>query len=301
MKSTHRSLLIPALAAALLAAPLLASAQDAHCKFSEPRSLKLDLAGAKSVLFEVGSNDLKIKAAAGADNTLTGRACASSQDLLKGLTVTQKRSGDKLVVSLVEDRPVKISFGSSYSYLDLSGAVPNDVLVRLDVGSGDAALSGAKAASADVGSGDVDLRDIAGLVTAKIGSGDLKLDGAGALKVLGIGSGDLEAARITGKAEVGSVGSGDLTLKGVGGGFSLRSIGSGDVNLSDVTGDVEVGSIGSGDVDLRDVTGDVDVGSIGSGDLTVHGVRGNLTVHSRGSGDIDQRGVTGTVQVPEEH
>jgi hypothetical protein len=281
MQSTHRSLLIPALAAALLAAPLLASAQDAHCKFSEPRSLKLDLAGAKSVLFKVGSNDLKIKAATGADDTLAGRACASSQDLLKGLTVTQKRAGDKLVVSLVEDRPIKISFGSSYSYLDLTGAVPNDVLVQLDVGSGDAALSGAKAASADVGSGDVDLRDIAGLVTAKIGSGDLKLDGAGALKVLGIGSGDLEAVRITGKTEVGNIGSGDLTLKG-GGGFSLKSI-------------------GSGDVDLSDITGDVDVGSIGSGDLTVHGVRGNLTVHNRGSGDIDQRGVTGTVDVPKEH
>ncbi|WDS37103.1 DUF4097 family beta strand repeat-containing protein [Pseudoxanthomonas sp.] len=263
MKSTHRSLLIPALAAVLLATPLLASAQDAHCKFSEPRSLKLDLAGAKSVLFEVGSNDLKLKATAGADSALAGRACASSQDLLKGLTVTQKRSGDKLVVSLAEDRPFKISFGSSYSYLDLTGTVPNDVLVQLDVGSGDASLSGAKAASADVGSGDVDLRDIAGLVTTKIGSGDLKLDGAGALKVLSIGSGDLEAARVTGKAEVGS-------------------IGSGDVNLSDVTGDVEVGSIGSGD-------------------LTVHGVRGNLTVHSRGSGDIDQRDVTGTVDVPKEH
>ncbi len=282
MKSTHRSLLIPALAAALLAAPLLASAEDAHCKFSEPRSLKLDLAGAKSVLFEVGSSDLKLKAAAGADNTLTGRACASSQDLLKGLTVTQKRSGDKLIVSLTEDRPIRIGFGSSYSYLDLTGTVPNDVLVQLDVGSGDATLSGAKAASADVGSGDVDLRNIAGLVTAKIGSGDLKLDGAGALKVLSIGSGDLEAARVAGKAEVGSVGSGDLTLKGVGGGFSLKSIGSGDVDLGDVTGDVEVGSVGSGG-------------------LTIRNVRGNLTVHSRGSGDIDQRGVTGTVDVPKEH
>lgn len=282
MKSTNRFLLIPALAAAWLAAPLLASAEDGHCKFSEPRSLKLDLAGATSVLFEVGSSDLKLKAAAGADNALAGRACASSQDLLKGLIVTQKRSGDKLIVSLTEDRPIRISFGSSYSYLDLTGAVPNDVLVQLDVGSGDATLSGARAASADVGSGDVDLHDIAGLVTAKIGSGALKLNGAGALKVLSIGSGELEAARVAGKAELGSVGSGDLTLNGVGGGVSLRSI-------------------GSGDVDLHDVTGDVEVGAIGSGELTIRNVRGNLTVHSRGSGDLDQRGVTGTVQVPEEH
>lgn len=278
MTSTHRLLLIPALAAGLLACPLLASAQDAHCKFSEPRALKLDLAGAKSVVFEVGSSDLKVKASAGADSALSGRACASTQDLLKDLTLTQKRVGDKLVVSLAQDRPLKISFGSSYSYLDLSGTVPNDILVQLDVGSGDTSLSGAKAASADVGSGDVTLRDIAGPVTAKIGSGDLKLDGAGAFKLLGIGSGDLEASRIKGKVEIGSIGSGDA---------KLREIGSLDVN-----------SVGSGDIDVSDVNGSVVVGSIGSGDLTVRDVRGDLTVHRKGSGDIDQRGVTGTVNLP---
>jgi hypothetical protein len=280
MTSTHRLLLIPALAAGLLATPLLASAQDAHCKFSEPRALKLDLAGAKSVVFEVGSNDLKVKASAGADNALAGRACASTQDLLKRLTLTQKRVGDKLVVSLAEDRPLKISFGSSYSYLDLSGTVPNDLLVQLDVGSGDTSLSGARAVSADVGSGDVTLRDIAGPVTAKIGSGDLNLDGAGAFKLLSIGSGDLEAARVKGKVEIGSMGSGDAKLRDIGG--------------------LDVTSVGSGDIDVSDVDGSVVVGSIGSGDLTVRDVRGNLTVHRKGSGDIDQRGVTGTVNLPKQ-
>ncbi|WP_093139877.1 DUF4097 family beta strand repeat-containing protein [Pseudoxanthomonas sp. GM95] len=275
---------LPTLAAAvLLALPMLAQAADpAHCKFSEPRSLKLDLAGATSVLFKVGSSDLRLKAGNGAAGALNGRACASSADLLKDMQISQQRDGDKLVVTLMPEKKLTFSFsGSTYWYMDLDGTVPNDVLVQLDVGSGDASLTGAKAASADVGSGDIDLRDIAGPVTAKIGSGDLKLDGAASLKLLSIGSGDAEVNRVAGKADIGSVGSGDLKLQRV--------------------GSVSVGSVGSGDVELRDVGGDVTVGSIGSGDLNVNDVRGNLTVRSRGSGDIDQHGVTGTVDVPKDH
>ncbi len=280
MQTFTRCLLFTALAVSG-ATPLLAHAADeAHCKFSEPRKLDLDLAGVKSVLFKVGSNDLKLKASAGASGALSGRACAASQDRLKDLTLTQQRQGDKLVVSLAEDRPLRFSMGESYTYLDITGTVPADVLVQLDVGSGDATLDGARAASADVGSGDVELRDIAGPVTAKVNSGDLKLHGAGSLRLLSIGSGDVEGDRIGGAVEVGDIGSGDLTLR--------------------QTGAVTVKSIGSGDVGLRGVSGNVEVGSIGSGDLRVDDVRGNFTVHSVGSGDVDTGHVSGTVSVPKD-
>lgn len=281
MKTIHRhgSLLI--LTAGLLTSPLMASAEEAQCKFSEPRELKLELAGAKSILFDVGASNLKVKATASAGNTLQGRACASSQDLLKSLTVTQKRVGDKLVVTLTEDHPIRISFGSSYSYLDLTASVPDDLLVQLDVGSGDASLSGAKAASADVGSGDAELSGIAGLVTAKVGSGDLKLHDIGALHVLEVGSGDLVGDHVRGQVRIDEIASGDLTLKQLDAGAQL-------------------GSIASGDATFANVTGDVTVDSIGSGNLNVDGVRGKLTVRHLGSGDIDQRGVTGTVDLPKE-
>lgn len=280
MQTLTRCVLFTALAVSG-AAPLLAHAADeAHCRFSEPRKLDLDLAGAKSVLFKVGSNTLKLKASAGAPGALSGRACAAKQDGLKDLTLTQQRQGDKLVVSLAEDRPLRLSFGDSYTYLDIAGTLPADVLVQLDVGSGDATLEGAGAASADVGSGDADLRDIAGPVTAKVGSGDLKLRGAGSLRLLEVASGDVEGERIGGPVEVGGVGSGDLSLR--------------------QTGAVTVKSIGSGDVGLHGVSGNVQVGSIGSGSLVADDVRGDLTVHSRGSGDIDTERVSGTVSVPED-
>jgi hypothetical protein len=51
---------------ALLLLPLSALAADApNCKFTAARALKLDVAGAKTVVFEVNQHDLKVVASAG--------------------------------------------------------------------------------------------------------------------------------------------------------------------------------------------------------------------------------------------
>ena len=268
-----------ALSAALL---LLATASTPafaeQCAHSAPRSLDLDLSGVKTVKFEVGANRLRLDATPGADGALAGRACAASAALLDGLTLTQYRDGDRLVVSLGRDRPLRISLGSSYSYLDIAGSVPDDVLVQLDVGSGEAYLAGASAASADVGSGEAGLRRIRGRATVKVGSGDIDIDDAGALKVLSIGSGEVEVRNLRGDAEVGSIGSGDFKLKRGAGSVSIDSIGSGDAALADVAGSVRVGSIGSGDLDVQGLGGDLVVDSLGSGDIDHGGVRGAVDV-----------------------
>ncbi|KQQ84418.1 hypothetical protein ASF73_15190 [Xanthomonas sp. Leaf131] len=271
---------LPVSLAMLFALPGAAFAQE-QCKFSEPRSLELKLSGVKSVLFEVASNDLHLDAVPGNSGRLSGRACAAHANLLKGLTVTQKRVGDKLVVTLDDDRSMRLSIGESYAYLDLRGSVPDTLLVQFDVGSGDADMSGAAAVSADVGSGDMAIRRTKGRVTAKVGSGDIELDDMGALRVLAVGSGDLKATQVRGAAEIGKVGSGDVKLRGV-------------------AGNVKLGTIGSGDVDIDDVQGDVNVEAINSGALRVRKVRGNVGVVRKGSGDIDVSDVAGTTRVPTE-
>ncbi|MCD9028666.1 DUF4097 domain-containing protein [Luteimonas sp. BDR2-5] len=267
------------LLAALLAAPLAALADGPQCRNSEPRDLALDLAGVRTVRFEIGNSKLRIDGAASPDATLRGRACASSDTQLRSLVLEQRKSGDTLTVSLRRESSGSGWFGNNYAYLDLAGQVPADVLVQAVVGSGDAWVTGVSAASADVGSGDAELRRVAGRVTAKVGSGDIKLDDVGTLKVLSIGSGDIDARNVRGAVEVGSVGSGDLELQKVG-------------------GDVRVGSLGSGDIDVRDVGGSVRVDSIGSGDLDVRGVAGDFEVGSKGSGDISHRDVRGAVTLP---
>lgn len=268
------------LLACVLALPFAAQANDSSCRHSEPRQLALDMDGVRTVKFEIGGNKLRLDATPGADGALSGRACASSAGALAKLKLEQQRDGDQLTVRLYREGPLGGLFsGRGHAWLDLSGSVPDNVLVQLSVGSGDAWVTGASAMSADVGSGDVDARSITGLVTAMVGSGDITLHDIGALDIRSIGSGDIEAQQVRGRVNVGSIGSGDFELEGV-------------------AGDVDIGSIGSGDADLRDVRGSVSVGSIGSGDLDVRGAGVDLTVRSLGSGRVRHTGIGGSVDVP---
>ena len=284
----------------LAAAPAAALADD--CPHSAPRSLALDLAGVKAVRIETNQHDVRLRAAPGASHVVSGRACAGKPQWLEHLTVTQERHGDTLVVRARRevDGGLSTLFGNNRASLELTGTVPDDVLVQLVVGSGDGEVEGAAAASADVGSGDAILRRVRGAATAKVGSGDIEIDGAGSLKVLSIGSGDLKARDIGGRVEVGSIGSGDFALDGARGDVRIGSIGSGDAGLRNVSGNVHIESIGSGDAGLHDVSGAVRIDSIGSGGAEVRGAA-SLSVGRIGSGDVDHRGVAGTVDLPREH
>lgn len=241
--------------------PMAALAQDGNCQHSQARDLRLDLAGAKAVVFDIGPHDLEV--VTGARSEVHGRACASDAKYLPELTLTQHRVGDKLVVVAQRSQGSWFNFGGShYAYMKLSATVPDNLMVQLNVGSGDARATGVAALSADVGSGDVKAQRVRGLVTADVGSGDIVLEDIGALQVMSVGSGDLKASRIA--------------------------------------RDAKVGDIGSGDVELRQIGGSVEVDDIGSGDLDVDGVRGNLRVRSVGSGSVDHRGVAGSIDVPKD-
>ncbi len=265
---------------ALALLPATAFAAEDHCKFSQPKALELDLSGAKAVVFEVNSHDLKLVASPAARAALNGRACASTEDLLRQLVVSQQKVGDKLVVKLErQNQGLNFNFsGSTYAYLDLSGTLPDTVQVQLKVGSGDASLTGAHSMSADVGSGDVVARDIKGLATAAIGSGDIELSNVGALHIVSIGSGDAKVEGVRGDVQVGSIGSGDLQLRGV-------------------QGAVNIDSLGSGDIDVRDTRGAVVLGTLGSGDLEVRNAA-SLQVRRTGSGSVNHSGITGVVDLP---
>jgi DUF4097 and DUF4098 domain-containing protein YvlB len=266
---------------ALLLLPLAAQASDdGHCKHSQPRKLQLDLSGVKTVVFDIGGNDLDVRASASPGNKVDGRACASSEKELDRLVLTQEKAGDRLLVhARREGNFGGIFLGNHYAYMKLQASVPDSVAVQLKVGSGDASVDGARTASVDTGSGDVRVSRVRGELTAAIGSGDLEAEDIGSLHLRSVGSGDATFRNVRGASKVGSIGSGDLGIRTTG-------------------GPVEIGSVGSGDVELANIGGNVTVGSIGSGDLDADGVRGDLSVRSIGSGDIDHRGVTGRADLP---
>ena len=284
-------------ASALLLLPLSALANDAPCRFTRTLDLPLQVGDARAVVLEVNQHDLDVRAD-GSAARLGGRACASSEALLAQLSLTQRRQGDKLIVTLRRDTQPGINLGQHYAWLDVSGSIPANVPVQLKVGSGDARVSGAASMSIDIGSGDVVASGTRGTLHATVGSGDLEIDGGESVQLLALGSGDAQIRNITRNVEIGTIGSGDVTLSDIGGTLKLDVMGSGELDARTVRGNAEIGVVGSGDVKLRAVSGNVTVRAHGSGDITVEGVGGNLTVVRSGSGDVRHKAVTGTVSLP---
>lgn len=248
------------LLAALLLAPLASHADE--CKFEAPRNLTLDLAGVREIQIDLHSHELHVTGNDGAKGgSVTGRACASDKALLDDLTVTQHREGDRLIIEAGNRGRTVISlFKSNYTSLQLDAQLPSQIPVVLNVGSGDAWVTGVQRLTSTVGSGDLHVNRIAGPFSSSVGSGDVDAH------------------------EVGSL--------------DIGSIGSGDIKVDTVRGDARVGSIGSGDVTVRNVSGSVRVDTLGSGDLRVQDVRGDLSVGAKGSGDVSHSGVQGKVNVP---
>lgn len=256
----------------LAALPFGASAKQ-PCEHSEARDLKLDLAGVKTVVFEIGAQELVLVANKRALVDVHAKACASDTALMPQLTLTQERVGDKLVVRAKREG---LNSGKRYAYLQVRASLPDTIPVQIKVGSGDAIVSGVASLSLDVGSGDAKAGRIRGMVYADVGSGDIELDDIGSLHVISVGSGDLSARRVRGAARIGSVHSGDLAISGTEGAVQLGSIGSGDAELTDIGGDVSVDSIGSGDLGVERTRGRLKVGNIGSGSVNHHAVAGSV-------------------------
>ena len=242
--------------AALLLAPLAAFATP--CQYEAPRNLQLDLAGVHAVQIEVHSQNLHLSGSeTGKDMRLTGRACASDASALAGLTITQRREGDQLLIELSSDSHMMINlFGGSYAYLEASVQLPAGMPVTVSVGSGDATVGGVRQLQSQVGSGDLHVSAV-GKFAASVGSGDIDASDIGSLDLGSVGSGDFRGKRIKGDARIGSIGSGDVTLRDVGGSVRADTLGSGDLGVSGVDGDFRLGAKGSGDVSHSAVKGKV--------------------------------------------
>jgi len=268
----------------ILAAASVPALAMHDCKFSAERNLDIDSGGLKDLQLVLGSSDARVEGVAGLKRVeVRGKACASEEGWLKGLTVTQERSGDRATVTTRrEDGPHMGGWGMSYAYIDLEVRVPADLMVDVDAGSGDSNVANVAALHFGSGSGDLNASHITGAVSIKVGSGDAIVDDVGSVTIERVGSGDIRATTVRGEVKVGHVG-------------------SGDVKFSDVRGGVHVESVGSGDLIVSRAGGDVEVGSIGSGDVTATDIGGSFIVHSAGSGDLRHRNVTGKVDVPRRH
>ena len=251
------------------------------CSYTAERKLDIDPAGLHSLAFKLGSSDLQVRGVTGlAKIEVRGKACASEEAKLVGLTVDQSRAGDRVTLTPNQANEQTFSlFGSNYAYIDLEVRVPATLAIEVKANSGDANIADVAALDFDSHSGDLIVHHVNGEVAVEVHSGDIKADDIGGLEVRRSGSGDVRATQVHGQIKVGHVGSGDL-------------------GFDDVAKSVQVESVGSGDVSVNRAGGDVVIGSIGSGDINVDGVGGDFVVRKAGSSDIHHHGVKGKVDVP---
>jgi hypothetical protein len=268
--------------ASLLALALLPAVASANspCRYSADRNFDVPASGLSTLAFDLGSNDVVLEGVDGLANVeVRGRACASDQAYIDGLTVDQQTSGDTLTITPHAGHDLHGNWsGMNYAYENLHVRAPSKLIARMRGDSGDAEVSHVASLDFETSSGDLLANHIPGTIGLELSSGDAR--GAD----LGI-------------VDVRSVSSGDITLSEVHGPIEVARVGSGDLRFSEV-GSVRVGSVGSGDVSVSDAGGDVSVDSIGSGDVTVNGVAGAFHVGSKGSGDVHYRNVRGQVSVP---
>lgn len=224
--------------AVIMVSALLVGCGVVTCDQTADRSTNVAAEGINTVriIAEAGSLDV-----AGQLNLTEveakGTACAGNSSDLDDIQFEVTTSGSEIVVE------ARTPGGNSQ--FDVTITVPGSVLVEIEDGSGD-----------------IDVRDVAGL----------QLDD---------GSGDVDVSNVSGDIFVIEDGSGDLGLREISGVVNVEKDGSGEITISDVGGDVRIGEDGSGSIHVTDVAGDFEV-------------------RQDGSGGIDHSGIAGTVDIPED-
>ena len=251
-----------------------------ECAFEAHRDFDIDPSGLKALEANLSSSDLRAEGVPGLTKIeVRGRACASEQARLAGITVDQRRDGDTVVLTTHQSEThMESMFGSNYAYVDLQVRMPPALLLRVRSASGDSVVKNISTLDFSSHSGDLIVDHIDGNVIVDVHSGDVKAREIGGLDVQHSGSGDVEASNVRGDVHVGRVGSGDLVFSDVGKGVHVESVGSGDVTVHGAGATVQVDSIGSGDVSVSNVGGDFIVKSAGSGDMHHSGVKGKVSV-----------------------
>jgi Putative adhesin len=236
------------------------TAQADSCEFSAERSTGADMDGVTKVVLTTGAGDLKVRGVTGARRAeASGKACASSDELLKKIVLQTRREGSVLYVETIMPELQSAFFGSTYASVDLNVTLPNNAPLE-----------------AQDSSGDSDLRDLKSLKMLD-SSGDLAIDNIGEAVTLQDSSGDVRITKVRGNVEITSDSSGDLKIEEVAGNVHIAQDSSGEIRVTKIRGSVKVDSDTSGGITVRDIEGDFEVGADTSGGVSVDNVRGRVT------------------------
>jgi hypothetical protein len=237
-----------------------ASAWD-DCEFQAERSLALDATAAQTLTLRTAAGDLRVRGEPGRTRIdVVGKACASSQELLDGIALVERRGARGPEIDTAMPDIDGWSFGSRYAWLDLEVRVPAGMGLALTDSSGDAEISATGVTEARDSSGDLKLEAITGDITLRDSSGDIDVR-----RVLGLvviesdSSGDIELADVRGDARIERDTSGDITFERITGSVQVRRDTSGSIRADAIGGDFIVESDSSGSIVHNEVAGRIDL------------------------------------------
>jgi len=259
---------------------LLVASQTSHaafCKFHADRAGGLDLTGVERVFISARAGELEIRGSQSARRIeARGAACASSQELLDQIQLqVEVRNGTAHVTAITPQPAAGGLLNISYAYLELGVALPAHLPVEVIDSSGDARLTGLASLKIQDSSGDLIIKEIAGLVEVEDSSGDIELAQAGAARI-DDSSGDIDIESIAHDVDIDDDSSGEISIDEVRGNVLIHNDSSGDIRVTEVTGNVKVESDSSGGIDVQDVGGDFVVERDGSGSIRHDGVKGRV-------------------------
>ena len=206
-----------------------AAAWPDSCKFSADRTLSLDGAGLEEIEIVGRGGDLEVRPASTAGVNASGRACASSAEMLERTQIRGSREGAKARVFVqVPDEPGELDSG--YATLDIAVKVPASVAVRITDTSGDLEINDS--------SGDLKLTDVGGALTLTDSSGDITVDTAKSLHVLRDSAGDIRAVGVNGDVVIDNDSSGDIYVDDIDGNVEVVSDSTGERSIENVRGSV---------------------------------------------------------------
>lgn len=266
---------LAAVAAVSILAPLTLRAE---CRFEADRNAGSDVDGITKVVITAGAGDLKVLGLAGAKRIEgTGKACASSEDLLKQINLQVRREGSVLYVEAILPKLEEVKlFGSVYASLGMKVTLPNNLPVEAQDSSGEAELRDLKSLKMVDSSGELEIENIAELLDLQDSSGEIEIERVGSLR-LQDSSGDVRVSKVRGEVDVLSDSSGDIAIDDVGSHVHIQQDSSGDILITQVKGNVLVDADTSGGITARNVSGDFTVRSDTGGGIKFDDVRGRVT------------------------
>ena len=243
--------------AAILLAPVYSYAED--CRYSIDYDFSVDAASLESLRLDVGAGSLSIEGNPASNEVrVVATACANSRERLDDLDLTHRVRDTDLIVRTQQYRSGSVfswlSFGNTYSYIDIEVTMPNDLALEVDDGSGGVEISNVSSLSLDDGSGSILIEDISGNVDIDDGSGPIKISGVNGKVSVSDGSGPI-SIRDSNEVVIVNDGSGEIDIEHIRTNVNVYDDGSGGIRIHDVASNVEVGDAGSGSIDASQVAG----------------------------------------------